>query len=180
MEIPGLGHVAEDPERDGHVSEPIPIKVLGGGLYRVRVHGYVGDPRPEDFSDAIRNFLDLEPSVLRSAEPYLFAYYDDIRTGTTAPEVEEDFPQINTPAEVWSFLGFIDEVDVERRREGDRGIYISAGGWCDWEDEHGLQVVFKNGLRINKIGPWDGRLTNGGPTHRPDLEDVIFVGFDQL
>ncbi len=49
---------------------------------------------------------------------------------------------------------------VTRRPYGDKGIYISVECGCDWEEEHGLQLVLKNGLKVNKLGGYDGHLTN--------------------
>ena len=45
---------------------------------------------------------------------------------------------------------------------------------CDWEEEHGLQIVFKNGLTINKIGPYDGHCTNSDAYDDESLEDIIY------
>ncbi|WP_407939254.1 DUF6985 domain-containing protein [Microbulbifer thermotolerans] len=47
---------------------------------------------------------------------------------------------------------------VLRRPYGDKLVYISLECSCDWEREHGLQIVFKQGLYVNKIGPLDGIL----------------------
>jgi len=35
--------------------------------------------------------------------------------------------------------------------------------------------VFKNGLKVNKIGPYDGHLTNSDANARNDLEDAIYL-----
>lgn len=63
---------------------------------------------------------------------------------------------------------------VKRRASGDRGIYISLECGCNWEPEHGLQIVFKHGRTINKIGPYDSHLTNSDAYADPKLEDVVY------
>jgi hypothetical protein len=63
---------------------------------------------------------------------------------------------------------------VTRRAYGDRGIYISLECECEWEEEHGLQIVFKNGLRVNKVGPYDGHVTHSDAYADKSLEDVIY------
>lgn len=45
---------------------------------------------------------------------------------------------------------------------------------CDWETEHGLQIVFKQGLKINKLGPFDGHLTNSDAYADKKLENVVY------
>jgi len=42
---------------------------------------------------------------------------------------------------------------ITRRAYGDKGIYVSLECGCDWEHEHGLQIVFKNGLAGEQSRP---------------------------
>jgi hypothetical protein len=63
---------------------------------------------------------------------------------------------------------------VARRAYGDKGIYVSVECGCDWEVEHGLQLVFKNGLKVNKLGGYDGHLTNSDAFADESLEDVVY------
>lgn len=60
--------------------------------------------------------------------------------------------QIATSGDVWQHLQFGDELVEKRPHSGDQGINILLCCECDWEAERGLQIVFKNGLRVNKIG----------------------------
>ena len=81
---------------------------------------------------------------------------------------------IDSPKDVWKHIQFGDEAMVIRRPYHDKGIYISLECNCDWEEEHGLQIVFKNGLKVNKIGPYDGHCTNVDAYANKSLEDVIY------
>jgi hypothetical protein len=87
---------------------------------------------------------------------------------------------IDSPRDVWKHVKFGDEPIVTRRAYGDHGVYVSLECNCDWEIEHGLQIVFKNGLKVNKIGPYDGHLTNSDAYARNDLEDAIYVPVSNL
>jgi hypothetical protein len=40
--------------------------------------------------------------------------------------------------------------------------------------EHGLQIVLRNGLEVNKLGMYDGHLTNSDAFADPALEDTIY------
>jgi hypothetical protein len=42
----------------------------------------------------------------------------------------------------------------------DNDFYASYECNCDWEGEHGLCIVLKNGLAITRVGKFDGHLTN--------------------
>ncbi|HEY7328274.1 MAG TPA: hypothetical protein VH592_11565 [Gemmataceae bacterium] len=63
---------------------------------------------------------------------------------------------------------------VSRRAYGDKGIYISVECGCEWEQEHGLQLVLRNGLKVNKLGGYDGHLTNSDAFDDESLEHVIY------
>lgn len=170
IEVPGLGRMTRDEEfKELLRSDPIAIKVLGGQRCGVILEHYEDDPRKEDFHEAIANFLSIDHAVLKAAEPHLYAYYQDNR------EYCEDLV-IEQPGDVWDHIQFGNDPLVTRRHNGDRAVYISLECECAWEVEHGLQIVFKGGLRVNKIGPYDSHLTNANARGDDSLEDVIYRG----
>jgi hypothetical protein len=63
---------------------------------------------------------------------------------------------------------------VSRRAYGDKGVYVSIECNCDWEPEHGLQIVLKNGSEVTKVGPYDGHLTNSDAYADSTLEGVVY------
>jgi Domain of unknown function (DUF6985) len=170
--IPGLGAVTKDMEFDWYQSKALAVPALGGKLCRIVVEGYDEDPKKDDFHIAIGNFLSISSSVLTEAEPHIFRYYQAMNDNWKPDD--EEFVLIKSPGEVWRHLGLGDEPMVTRRAFGDKAIYISLECECDWEPEHGLQIVFKNGLRVNKVGPYDGHLTNSDAYADESLEDVVY------
>jgi len=162
IEIPGLGKVTKDEQFGWYVSEPRPIAALNGQVCRVILDDYDSDPNKEDFHVAIANFLSIDASVLKAAETDMVSYHD------------AHAADLKTPSEVWNRLRLGTEPTVKRRPYGDKGIYISVECGCDWEDEHGLEIVFKNGLKVNKLGPYDGHCTNSDAWDKDSLEDVVY------
>jgi len=59
-------------------------------------------------------------------------------------------------------------------RSRDGRVYVSVEYECDWEPEHGLQIVFRDGRTVTKVGPYNGHLTNNSAYGRPDLDDVVY------
>lgn len=173
MNIPGLGIVTMDSELGWYYSEPIAVPVLNGKVCRIAVEGYDEDPKQEDFHAAIASFLSIAPTVLQNSEPHIYRYYEDAKKD--ADFYGDDFVKIESPQDVWKHIDLGDEPTVSRRGYGDKGIYISLECNCDWEDEHGLQIVFKNGLIVNKIGQYDGHLTNADAFGDESLEDVVYA-----
>jgi len=172
MKIRGIGEFTKDSELDWYYSGGIAVKVLSGQMCRIVLKGYDEDEIKEDFHNAIGNFLTIDPSVLREAEDYVFRYYGDCSENWN-PEDQQSLT-IENPQDVWKHVQFGREPMVRRRPRADKGVYISLECNCDWEIEHGLQIVFKNGLRVNKVGPYDGHLTTSDAYNDMSLEDVIY------
>ena len=173
MEIPGLGLVKKDTELDWYYSEPMAIPVLGQNMNRIAVEAYDHDSNKDDFHVAIANFLSIDQSVLKEAERHIFQYYMECN-GNWLPD-DDEFIAIESPSEIWNHVQLDTEPLVKRRHYGDKGIYVSLGCGCDWEEEHGLQIVFKNGLKVNKVGPYDGHLTNSDSYADDSLEEVVYA-----
>ena len=156
MEVPGLGEVTKDERFGSYYSKPIPVPMFRGKECRIVLEGYEEDNRKEDFHVAIGNFLSASSAVLREADEPLFRYYKDFEEWW----LEDGKKPIEPGFDFWQHVRLGSEPMVSRRHYGDKGVYISVECGCDWEQEHGLQLVLKNGLRVNKLGGYDGHLTN--------------------
>ncbi|MBS2539829.1 hypothetical protein KGQ20_44520 [Catenulispora sp. NF23] len=169
MEIPGLGTL--DEELGGHRSESVPVSLLEGEA-EFFLEGYESDDHPEDFHAAIKAFLGLGQSALEAASGPVFEYYSDVRAIVDDGAV----PHIHRPEDVWRYVTFGCEAVVARDWFGDKQVCVSIGCGCDWEPEHGLQLVFRGGRVVTKIGPYDDHMSNA-TTERPDLADVVYRSF---
>jgi hypothetical protein len=170
MDIPGLGNVTKDLESNSYYSAPLPIGVLSGHHCSIQLDGYDDDVNPGDFHVAIANFLSLSPAILTTVEADIFRYYKD--SGELG-DPEEDVI-IDAPNGIWKHIQIGDQLIVSRRKDGDKGIYISLDCSCDWQHEYGLQIVFRNGLAINKVGPYDGHVSNADAYEDESLEAVVY------
>ncbi|MFD9700539.1 DUF6985 domain-containing protein [Lentzea sp. NPDC059081] len=157
MEIPGLGPVTES-DYETLVSAPVPVPLFGNAPVPFALDGYEDDDAPEDFHAAIRTFLSLDRTTLTAAAPQAFAYYREIFEAFG--EGLDDFPLIEEPEDVWDHVTFDrHEVTVQRNGEG-TPVYISVECECTWEEEHGLQLVLREGKSVTRVGPYDGHLTD--------------------
>ncbi|WP_229076270.1 hypothetical protein [Actinoplanes sp. DH11] len=169
MDIPGLGTVVEDADLGWHMSEPVPVPVLGGAACRFALEGYDDDPAPEDFHAAIRAFRALDRAALDAAAPSIYAYYRDV-----LDDGGDDPVHIDGPDRVLDHVQLGDEPHVSRDEYGDKHVYVSVECECDWEPEHGLQIVFRDGAEVTKVGPYDGHLTNAAAYADEQLEGVVY------
>jgi hypothetical protein len=170
MIIPLLGEVTKDARFESYWSNPLIVPMLGRAC-RFALELYDEDPAKEDFLVAVKNFLSADRTVLQAAESHIYNYYKDC--GSFWETGDEDFPKIMSQKDIWKYAQLGGESIVSRRRK-DNTIYISLECNCDWEQEHGLQIVFKNGLKVNKVGPFDGHRTNSDAFSQEDLEGVIY------
>jgi hypothetical protein len=173
MQIPGLGPVSEDAEFGWHRSRPIPVPVLGGARCRFVVEGYVDDPAPEDFDAAIGTFLALDQRALTAAALSISAYYKSIMDDVVASD-DDWYVEIDGPDDVFDHITFGEEPMVSRDPYGDRRVYVSLECECDWEPEHGLQIVFRDGRTVSKVGPYNGHLTNSAAYNDDALDGVVY------
>jgi hypothetical protein len=174
MQIPGLGSVHHDNRfPDWYRSNPVALPLLNGEEAVVVVSNYDEDPRQEDFEVAIRNLLSCPFEVFRRAEPYIFKYYQEMNSTWWTPE-DPEYLVIESPDKVWQHIQVGRQPMVSRRASGDKAIYASFECECDWEPEHGLQIVLRNGHELVKVGPFDGHLTNSDAFADSSLEHVIY------
>lgn len=155
MEIPGLGAVIEDKDFEGYRSKGIAVAVLGGIECEFIVQGYDDDERPEDFHAAIRAFLGLDASALAAARPAIYGYYLEVR-GELGDELDVEIDGLD---HVLDHVELGNEPEVIRN-DADGRVYVSLESECAWEPEHGLQLVFRDGAAVTRVGPFDGALTD--------------------
>lgn len=172
MNVPGLGEMTKDDRFGELYSRELPIAALGGQLCRIVLSGYDEDGQKQDFHEAIANFLAAPESVLKAATPHIVQYCQDMNS-LWSPD-DPEYVKIETPADVWKHVQLGRRPVISRRGRGDKEVYVSVECECDWEPEHGLQIVFKHGVTVSKVGPYDGHLTNSDAFADQRLERAIY------
>lgn len=172
MDVPGLGSLSRD-EFNSYTSGPIEIAALRGALCRFVFDDLDQDPQADDLFAVARRFLAMDAAALAVAAPFVYQYYGDTVAEAEVTGDAAALPSIGGPNEVWDHVVVGSEVRVVRDRDGT--IYVDLEWECDWEPEHGLNIVFKEGHVVSKIGPYDGHLTNASAFGRDDLRDVVYV-----
>ena len=170
MHLDPLGELAPDREfPDWLVSAPVPVPILGGVPLAFTLEGVAADSRPGEFTEAVRNFLALRLEDRDSAAPHILENYQRIAADWgLAPGV----PQLTFPADVWACVHPV-EIRVSRRRRCDQRVYVQVCAECDWEPEHGLQLVYREGRQLSRVSQQDGHLTHTDAFDLPEEEDRI-------
>ena len=170
MNIRRLGEVRPHPDvPEWLLSAPIPVPFFDGLPLTFTLDG-LEEQDASEVATAIESFLQLGPADRLAASPHVYQnwFCEPQRSPTkrTSPAgSSSDF-------EVWEHV-HPSEVFVSRRSRRDRGIYIQITAECDWEPEHGLQLVFRRGCELSRVSDQDGHLTHTDAFDLPEEQDKI-------
>ncbi|MDD5769834.1 MAG: hypothetical protein PHE25_02610 [Candidatus Gracilibacteria bacterium] len=105
------------------------------------------------FDNVISNFLKLNEKDKLKISKYAYESYKDFVN--IVGEDEFNFV-LNKQEDIRKYIHPYKIYITKRRKDG--LVYLSINTNCDWEEEHGLQIVYKNGNEIVRVGPIDGHL----------------------
>jgi Domain of unknown function (DUF6985) len=174
---PVLGRLTQDSRFGWYVSDPHSVRFLSGQHCRFVLDDYdnADEARLSEIQRAVQNALHAGEEVLNDAERYVVQYCNEMlvryREGQR-PDV-----RIENDGDVWSYVQFGRDIHVTRRAHGDSedGVYLSLECSCDWEIEHGMQLVLRDGRAVTKVGPYDGHLTNADAYADSSLVGAVYV-----
>ncbi|MCL7419884.1 MAG: hypothetical protein M8364_03145 [Methylobacter sp.] len=156
MTIEPLGQLQRDPDiEEWLVSRDVSIPYLDGQSLQFIIECIEDDETPEDFEQAIRNFLSLTADDRHEATPYVFQNYRQFVEAVGEDEFDFTIP---SASKVWEHVQMT-AIHVSRRTYAEKDVYVQITGNCDWEQEHGLQVVLRRGNILARVSDQDGHLT---------------------
>jgi hypothetical protein len=167
MRLGALGELTRDEHvPEWFVSSPVDVPLFGLPL-RFVIEDVEEDPAPAEFEDAVSTFLRLGAKDRAAATPRVFQNYRRFVDAVPARELH-----LSSPDHVWTHVRFT-EVRVARRHPGEEKVYVQATAECDWEVEHGLQLVYREGRQLTRVSSQDGHHTYADACGLPDSEDAI-------
>jgi hypothetical protein len=125
---------------------------------------------------ALRNFLNLSATDRNSYSEIVYKNCTDTLDELGYDHVSPELANLTNPNNIWHFVN-PSCIYVTRRHRRDMNIYLSVSCGCDWEEEHGLQLVFRQGKQLTRISGHDGHLTEADAYDRPDEEDKLLSQF---
>lgn len=148
------------------LSDPIPAPVFGGAPVVIQIFPESDDEAEVDGDRlaALEQFFALPPQHAAQIVPHLWLYYLQVRDSV------DDVVQIAAPGQIGAH---VHPKFVSAERDGNGAVYVSIEGECDWEAEHGVQLVLLNGERWVRVSDFSGHLTDGRAYGRPELDAWI-------
>ncbi len=129
----------------------------------------------KDAEEALTNFLELSSFYRLQMIKYIHQYFlefSEYLDEKTFPEKMKDVQ----PLAIWNFV-YPTEIFVSRRLKNDKDIYIVLACECEWDKEHGLQLVFRKGMKLTRVSDQDGHVTEADAFDIPDSEDALLSAF---
>ena len=131
----------------------------------------------EEADLALRNFLNLTTADRDIYSELVYKNCTDTLDELGYDSVNEDLANLNSPKGIWNFVK-PSGIFVSRRHRRDQDIYLAVSCGCDWEEEHGLQLVFKQGKQLTRISGHDGHITDADAYDKPDEEDELLFNYN--
>lgn len=166
IELETLGTLEQDTDiSEWWLSSPIAVPFFGGKrLQFVITTELQANDFPLDVETAVSNFLSLDEQYKFSVSEAVYRNYCEYIEAVKDAELP-----ISEPTQIWDYVSPT-QIFVSRRPK-DNNIYIQAAAECEWEIEHGLQLIFHNGTKLTRVSIQDGHLTHTDAYDLPEEEE---------
>ena len=169
MNIAALGQLKPDKDiPEWLVSSPIAVPYFDGQELTFTIDG-LSDDDSEAIEEAVRSFLALGANDRLAAAPHIYRNYQRMLEAVGSDEISCSIASIDG---VWGHVHPC-EVFVSKRGRRDDYIYIQITAGCDWEIEHGLQIIYRGGCVLSRVSDQDGHLTYTDAYDLPEEQDKI-------
>jgi hypothetical protein len=129
----------------------------------------------KDADAALKLFFELDSFYKLKIAPHVFENFVEYCSYISEADIPEKMKGAQ-PLSIWSFIQPT-QVFVSRRLTNDKDIYIVLACECEWEKEHGLQLVFRQGKQLTRVSDQDGHLTDSDAFDIPDHDDKLLAAF---
>jgi hypothetical protein len=130
----------------------------------------------EEADSALENFLKLASDVRKSISEMAYKNCMAFLAEISFDEYDEPLRQIIDHHDIWNFI-YPTKIYITRRPYMQPDMYVQVACECYWEQEHGLQLVFKLGKKLTRISEQDGHLTEADAYGKTDQEDELLSKF---
>lgn len=171
---------SDDPAlNDWWYSEPVAVPFWDGrNIPFVYVFSPADDPGfIADADRATANVLKLTAEDRLAVTPYVEA---NCRASCEAAGLDSgEWIKPGETGAVWRGLTIPEYIQIQRRHRRDKDMYAQMGMDCEWEEEHGLQFVFRRGRKLTRVSIQDGWLTEADALGLDDSEDELLSRFHE-
>lgn len=169
-----VGQLTEDPKFPGEwTSKEVPVPFFDGEKLPVLFVDF--DPADDkealaEADKALANFFALDKSYRESISHLVYKNCRDFLEAIGFDEDYQDMWDIKDEKEIWQFV-HPTEISVTPHPDDEYDMFVQVLCECDWEQEHGLQLVFRQGKKLIRVSGQDGHLTDADAEGESGDED---------
>ncbi|KIT17037.1 DUF6985 domain-containing protein [Jannaschia aquimarina] len=153
-----------------HRETPVRPPIFGG----VEVALLEFEPITDDGRAAFDRFMTLPPEALSTTWRHVYAYYRDYHSAVGGEDWLD--AQMGVPAGPEAIWAHVRPRSITVRQDYFKTAwFVSLEADCDWEAEHGLNICWRDGTDLVKVGGYDGHVTNDDAYDDPKLANVIYA-----
>ena len=159
---------------------PAPIPYFDNRIVTVDQRAEVGDLHTLSGAGAfiLNAYMGMTSADRLADTRHVYAYYRDIHYHVGGETSLDPFMGVpSSPAAIWNFVQ-PREIYLMSGFDADPHHYVVAACDCDWEREHGLTLVWRDGTTLCKVGPSDGHTTNVDAFDDPSMQNVVYPAID--
>ena len=175
-----IGELVQDPEfEDWWESQEVSLPFFDNNPYKVTFMGFIPEEDPDFVMEADRaltSFLQKSEQDRLGLSQLVYQHCMDFLNEIGYDEADKPLWDIKDATAIWKFV-YPHDLYVSRRNRRDKDIYLNLACNCQWEQEHGLQLVFRQGKQLTRISDQDGHLTEADAYDIPDAEDTLLSKF---
>jgi hypothetical protein len=170
MIIQPLGMLEPDPDLDDWFrSVPLAVPFFDGLRLPFVLRDVQNGSSLIDHEHSLNAFLALGATEREHAGRFVFQVYRQFVEAVGQDQL--DF-SISNARDVWDCVTPT-EIHVSRRHRRDRLVYVQILAECQWEEEHGLMVIYRSGSTLSRVSDQDGHLTTSDAFDLPEGQDRI-------
>lgn len=172
-----VGELLQDndiPEWYQSVDYPIPF--FDGKKLPIVFLDYEDENFFKDADVALDHFLQLDVNDREDVSSYIYKNCIDFLDAVDNVDDEGKFRNLESDSDIWQYV-YPSRIILSRRDYNDKDIYVQVDCECEWEQEHGLQLIFRQGKKLTRVSQVDGHLTEADAYDKPDEEDELLSRF---
>ncbi|MEM8906426.1 MAG: hypothetical protein AAGD05_01165 [Bacteroidota bacterium] len=177
-----LGKLRQHQEfADWWESDPIAIPFFDHQKLKITFSDFIPN-EDEDFlqeaDQAIGRFLQKGKEARNAISSLIYKNCMDFLHEVGFDEADKVLWEIKDETKIWNFV-YPKEIFVTRRPYNEKDMYVQICCACKWEEEHGLQIVFRQGKQVTRVSAQDGHLTEADAYDQPDEEEELLSQFKE-
>ena len=169
----------DDQFEDWWEAEPREIPFFDNKIIKITFMDLVSEDDTEfieEADQALERFLSKTEIDRKGLSDLTYKHCIDFLDAVAYGDEDGRLRQITDKNKIWDYV-YPKNIFVARRDRRDQDIYLNLTCGCEWEKEHGLQLVFRQGKKLTRISEQDGHLTESDAFDKPDSEDKLLNAF---